>query len=68
MSVVRQHDLVALELSPGNVAGVMIANQDCPRFPWLKVALALSGAALHHVWIPGHRDGDSEIMVMTVPK
>ena len=46
MRVIGKHRLVAFELLPRNVTGMMVANQDHPCITRLEMPLALSGASI----------------------
>ena len=46
MRVIGKHRLVAFELLPRNVTGMMVANQDHPCIARLKMPLALSSASI----------------------
>ena len=48
MCIAGQQRLIALILLPGNVARVMIPNQDRPIFHWLEMTDGLSNTAAHH--------------------
>src|ERR1041384_2495543 len=46
MRVIGKHRLVAFELLPRNVTGMMIVNQDHPCITRLEMPLALPGASI----------------------
>src|ERR1700733_7742080 len=46
MRVIGKHRLVAFELLPRNVTGMMVVNQDHPCITRLEMPLAFSGASI----------------------